>query len=403
MKNSLQNLVLLILLLVFNVTSKMTFPQVQTGSFVFEGVLRDYLVFLPQKYNGVDKLPLVFNLHGATLNAQQQLDYSKMNEVADTAGFIIVYPNAVNTAWNSGTYTVDPYTNANDVAFIDVLIDTLAAHYSIDEERIYSCGFSMGGFMSYRLACQLSNRITAIADVAETMPKSLTSSYTTLHPMPVLKIHGSIDWVCYYNGRYDWSPVQATLDYWINFNHCNLPDTTLLPNIDTLDGCTVQKIKYTFSQDNGELVFYKVLNGGHTWPGGDKAYFTYISAGPIGNINMDINTSELIWNFFKNYKLSKQTSIKGDLQNPSTFALFQNYPNPFNPITKISWQSPVSSRQVLRVFDVLGNEVATLVDEYKPVGSYEIEFNASGLPSGIYFYRLQAGNFVSTKKMVLLK
>lgn len=96
--------------------------------------------------------------------------------------------------------------------------------------------------------------------------------------------------------------------------------------------------------------------------------------------------------------------------SPSQFSLNQNYPNPFNPSTIISWQSPVGSHQTLKVFDVLGNEVATLVDEFKPAGIYEVEFNTSShsgnvrnLPSGIYFYHLKAGSFSETKKMMLLR
>jgi hypothetical protein len=93
------------------------------------------------------------------------------------------------------------------------------------------------------------------------------------------------------------------------------------------------------------------------------------------------------------------------------FQLFQNYPNPFNPTTKINWQSAVGSWQTLKVFDVLGNEVATLVDEYKPTGKYEIQFNASKLSSGTYFYQLRVGDpwtssgqgFIQTKKMILMK
>ncbi|RPI63078.1 MAG: T9SS C-terminal target domain-containing protein, partial [Ignavibacteriales bacterium] len=71
--------------------------------------------------------------------------------------------------------------------------------------------------------------------------------------------------------------------------------------------------------------------------------------------------------------------------------------------TKISWQSPVSSHQSLKIYDVLGNEVATLVDEYKPAGIYNLQFTMNNLASGIYFYKLQAGSFVQTKKMILLK
>ena len=97
------------------------------------------------------------------------------------------------------------------------------------------------------------------------------------------------------------------------------------------------------------------------------------------------------------------TSVESDRQIPKEFCLYQNYPNPFNPNTKISWQSPVSGHQTLKVFDILGNEIATLVDEYKSAGNYEIRFDASGLSSGLYFYRLQAGSFIQTVKMILLK
>jgi hypothetical protein len=101
--------------------------------------------------------------------------------------------------------------------------------------------------------------------------------------------------------------------------------------------------------------------------------------------------------------LKDLTSIEEEDNSLTNFSLDQNYPNPFNPSTKISWQSPVSSHQTLKIFDVLGNEVATLVNEYREAGEYEIDFNASGLSSGIYFYKLQAGGFVETKKMILLR
>ena len=101
------------------------------------------------------------------------------------------------------------------------------------------------------------------------------------------------------------------------------------------------------------------------------------------------------------FKYSKVIDLEYGM--PDKYSLSQNYPNPFNPTTKISWQSPVSSRQVLKIFDVLGRAVATLVNEYKPAGKYEINFDASNFPSGIYFYKLQSGNFAEVKKMILLK
>ena len=102
------------------------------------------------------------------------------------------------------------------------------------------------------------------------------------------------------------------------------------------------------------------------------------------------------------------TEVEDEIVNVDNFELFQNYPNPFNPSTRISWQSPVSSWQTLKVYNVLGNEVATLVDEYKPAGTYEVDFNVTqesfpAITSGVYFYQLKVGNFIESKKMILLK
>ena len=116
-------------------------------------------------------------------------------------------------------------------------------------------------------------------------------------------------------------------------------------------------------------------------------------------------------NGFVCYRLLSEmiTSVNETKDQLSIYSLFQCYPNPFNPSTKISWQSPVGSWQTLKIYDVLGNEVSTLVDEYKPAGKYEVEFSAQAdqnphqAKSGIYFYQLKTENYIETKKMVLLK
>jgi CubicO group peptidase (beta-lactamase class C family) len=102
-------------------------------------------------------------------------------------------------------------------------------------------------------------------------------------------------------------------------------------------------------------------------------------------------------------KVKVITGVEEDVVMPSTFKLGQNFPNPFNPSTKISWQLPIRSQVTLKVYDVLGNVVVTLVDEEKEPGYHSIEFNGSNLSSGVYFYQLRAGNFVDTKEMVLVK
>ena len=88
---------------------------------------------------------------------------------------------------------------------------------------------------------------------------------------------------------------------------------------------------------------------------------------------------------------------------PELFSLYQNYPNPFNPATRIRYEIPKASFVSLKIYDLLGREVATLVNEEKQSGSYEVEFDGSNLSSGIYFYRMQAGSYINTKKFVLLK
>ncbi len=102
-------------------------------------------------------------------------------------------------------------------------------------------------------------------------------------------------------------------------------------------------------------------------------------------------------------KLGLTTDVTEDLQVPTKYSLSQNYPNPFNPSTVISYQISVNSKVTLKIYDVLGREVAVLVNEYQPAGNYEVEFNAKGLSSGVYYYRIESGNFSDTKKMILLK
>ncbi|HSW54358.1 MAG TPA: LamG-like jellyroll fold domain-containing protein [Ignavibacteriaceae bacterium] len=97
------------------------------------------------------------------------------------------------------------------------------------------------------------------------------------------------------------------------------------------------------------------------------------------------------------------TDVEDEQQIPREFALLQNYPNPFNPSTSIKYQVSSKSQVSLKVYDVLGNEVATLVNEERKAGSYEVEFDAAGLSSGVYFYQLKAGNYIETKKMILIK
>lgn len=124
------------------------------------------------------------------------------------------------------------------------------------------------------------------------------------------------------------------------------------------------------------------------------------------NLLMFYNNNTM-YNFYYGYKVDVTyatiTATDDDLISPLSFSLSQNYPNPFNPSTVISYQLPVSSRVTLKLYDVLGNEVASLVSGEQEAGSYNVTFNSAGLASGAYIYKLSAGEFIITKKMLLLK
>jgi hypothetical protein len=101
--------------------------------------------------------------------------------------------------------------------------------------------------------------------------------------------------------------------------------------------------------------------------------------------------------------LNNTVDVRNYNEVVTSYELFANYPNPFNPTTTIRYQLPQAGKASLKIFDILGREVQTLVDEVQISGSYSVNFNASSLASGVYFYRLQSGNFVSTKKMLMVK
>lgn len=139
----------------------------------------------------------------------------------------------------------------------------------------------------------------------------------------------------------------------------------------------------SFHQGSGSVFSYPVMVAGEYLYQCDN----HFSSGMKGSFNATITDIRNIGSFLQ----------------LSNFKLEQNFPNPFNPATKISFSIPQSNLVTLKVYDILGNDITTLVNERKTAGNYSVNFNASNLPSGVYFYRIQAGNFVSTKKFVLLK
>jgi polyhydroxybutyrate depolymerase len=144
--------ILTVFVLIF--AQNVSYAQIQTGSFGFDGHTREYSVFLPQNYQ--PNMPVVISLHGRNQSIQNLMDYTMMNAFADTSGFIVVYPVGIGGGWNDGGNDELSTHNSDDVGFISALIDTLDARYNIDMARIYCTGFSFwGAGMTHRLASEL--------------------------------------------------------------------------------------------------------------------------------------------------------------------------------------------------------------------------------------------------------
>ena len=138
--------------------------------------------------------------------------------------------------------------------------------------------------------------------------------------------------------------------------------------------------------------------GATTWAG-----INYIDSLFPGYFNLKVELISDYWVFWTDSVHLIVTGVEQEDLQPLTFKLEQNYPNPFNPSTTFRYSIPTQSKVVIKIYDILGNEIATLMDEEKSVGTYELTWNAASLPSGVYFYQLKAGEFISTKKMILLK
>ncbi|MFC1565687.1 alpha/beta hydrolase family esterase [Candidatus Neomarinimicrobiota bacterium] len=260
-----------------------------------DGLQREYILYVPESYTGNDPVPLVFNFHGYTQYADDYMLYADFRSIADTAKFILVYPQGTLhnglTHWNvDGSWTQG--STVDDVGFTEAMIDTLTFGYNIDQSRIYATGLSNGGYMSFQLACQLNDKFAAIASVAATMIPTTFKSCSPQHPTPILQMHGTNDPLVPYTGNIISVSVNDVLQYWIDYNNCNTnPTTTNLPhNLNTINGSTAQLIVYDGGDNHVRVEHFKINGGGHEWPG---------SSG-----NMDINASDEIWKFFSNYDIN---------------------------------------------------------------------------------------------------
>lgn len=349
------------------------------GSFTHGGLARTYILYVPASYSPTQPAPLILNLHGYTSDNQQQLLYSNFTPIADTAGFLMVYPNGTldqsgNRYWNVG-FSFTP-NNVDDVGFLNALIDTIAAHYNVNPQRVYSTGMSNGGFMSYVMACQ-SPKIAAIASVTGSMTTATMQQCQPNRPVPVMQIHGTADPTVPYGGLTGFLSIDSVVSYWVNANNCNpAAQMTNVPNTNLTDGTTAERYVYGGGTNGAEVELYKVLNGAHTWPG---APFV------IGVTCMDFSASKEIWRFFNQHKLSALNP-----QSPSHFNLYPNPANTYLTLDLANQDLPLT----LRLYDLHGRQLRLwqLEDTHNRLDMSEIG-------TGLYLMEMQTKAWREVRKL----
>ncbi len=252
-------------------------------SIVNDGVNREYVLYIPDSYDGTYSVPLMLNFHGFGGSASDYMKEADMRSLAEVDTFILVYPQGScldgSSHWNPCPTGGDNKSDADDFGFVESMINKISSKYNLDMGRIYAAGYSNGGMMAYGLANYKSDLIAAVASVSGTM---LNCTGSTNHPMPVIHLHGTSDDVVSYNGSTDWNSVQSTLDHWINHNNTDLTPTITIYN-------NIERYVYDQGDSSVSVEHYKFIGGKHVW---------------FSAIFQDQNTSELVWNFVSKYNIN---------------------------------------------------------------------------------------------------
>jgi polyhydroxybutyrate depolymerase len=286
----------------------------RSGQVVSNNIARSYHVYLPSAYdeNADDSsLPLVMALHGRPGTGTDMAIITQMHVVAEAHNFIIVYPDGLQQGWNY-VRDIGLYEFAgthDDSRFLQDLVETLGEQYRIDKERVYATGFSNGGFMTQRLACEARETFAAYAVVGATGFWGLPELCEGVAPAPILLMHGTHDRSVPWQGTlenvagsdvYINASIPQTLTFWGAHNGCT--DNFERRDIPAQDNATsVSHLDYDCAY--APLAFYGIMNGGHNWVGIES-----IRRDIAGLVNKDINAGEVIWGFFSQHTLS--TSLR---------------------------------------------------------------------------------------------
>ena len=358
----IRNLLIITLLSLFLSTN--CFAQIQTIE--WQGMQRQYLVKTPENY---ESLPVLFFLHGLGDNINHVNSEHNFQQVVNRFNWMVVIPQAINegngTMWNAALMN----STIDDSGFLMALLDSLAVQYPINQDSVFFTGFSMGGFMSHRMAIEHGDRINAAAPVSGLITYAMANQ-TPVAPVRLLHIHGTSDNVVGDNGysQYFGSNlglgVDAILNYWRNANGCtNEPIIDSLPDTHN-DG--LRFVQYVYPGTK-ELRFLKVIGGTHSWYRNANQY--------------DISYIDYIHDFFTG------KNAVNNVNNPTTGEL-KVYPNPTNGQIKIELSSPTS----VEVIDIQGRTILQ-----QQADSCVVFIDLKGTQSGVYFVKANG----LTEKIVL--
>ena len=257
------------------------------NSIFHDGINREYIIYIPESYDGSFSVPLLLNFHGFGESASDFMNYADMRSLAESKTFILVYPQGSFLEgaphWNACPKGGDNKSDADDFGYVESIIYEISSQYNLDMDRIYAAGYSNGGMMAYGLAHYKSDLIAAVASVSGAM---LDCVGPTSHPMPVVHFHGTSDVVIPYSGSINWSSTQTTLDYWIDFNNTMANPTISSENN---NGITIEHYIYNQGERSVSVEHYKYIGGDHIW----------FSSTFQGN-----TTSELVWNFMSKFDIN---------------------------------------------------------------------------------------------------
>jgi len=254
---------------------------------------RTFIVYVPPAYETrSESVPLLFSLHGYTSRANWNLLYTGFQEYADQEGFLIAYPQGEvlestgETHWNVGGWTLD--STADDVEFLGVVADYLGAAFEINADRVYSTGMSNGGFMSYKLACEASDRFAAVSSVTGSMTPEINANCNPTRPVPVMQIHGRLDPTVPYAGSAISDPIDDVVAYWAGANGCTTPGATSAVADTAADTDILGGTHTVYSGcDSGVGVEYYLMDAlEHRWPTRNR---------------FDIHAAEKLWQFMSSY------------------------------------------------------------------------------------------------------